>query len=339
MKIKDKAFICAISDYTSNYLHKIKAISNNTIISYTKTLELFINYLIEVKKVKIQNLSRGEFTDQTIIDYIDYLKTTKGNTNSTINQRLSALKSFAKYLNRSNLLGYDEYSKILDIEKLSVTSNELVELSIEDVKLILSLPDTKNRYGLRDLAFLTLLYDTGCRDSEILNLKLSDINKNDNEGKVNIVGKGNKFRCVPVSNDALKIIRQYIKYYKIEEKDSFLFYTVRNGIKCRMSDDNSARIFNKYEAKAKELGYNLPHLHPHLFRHARALHLYHAGMPMQLVSEWLGHTNIETSLIYAYADFDMKKQALEKLNIDTIEKSVDNIIDEDKLLKKFFGFK
>lgn len=339
MKIKDKAFVNAVSTYTSDYLRRIKSISENTIISYIKGLELYINYLINVKDIKINNICSSDISDENIIDFLDYLKKVKANSNSTINQRLAALKSFAKYLHKNNLISYDSYAKILDIEKLKHVSTELIELSLDDIKLLLSLPDVNTSFGLRDLAYMTLLYDTGCRDSEILNLKLNDFVLKKDEGKVSVIGKGNKFRNVPLSNDAIDILNKYIKQFKIT-CDSYMFYTTRNGIKSRMSDDNAARILNKYECIAKNLGHDIPHLHPHLFRHARAMHLYHAGMPMQLVSEWLGHVNVETSMIYAYADFDMKKKALQKMNISISNPAInETVIDEAELMKKFFGFK
>lgn len=339
MKIKDKSFVIAVSNYTANYLRKIKSISENTIQSYIKGLELYINYLIDIKGIKINNICSTDFSNVIIIDFLEYLKQTRNNSNNTLNQRLSALKSFARYLHRNHLITYDNYANILDIDKLKSEKYKIIELSIEDIKYILALPDTKNYFGLRDLAYMTLLYDTGCRDSEILNLKPNDVVLKKACGKISVIGKGNKFRSVPLSNEAVDIIKKYIEKYKIAD-DSFLFYTTRNGITTRMSDDNAARILKKYEILAKKSGYILPHLHPHLFRHARAMHLYHAGMPMQLVCEWLGHSYIETSMIYAYADFDMKKKALQKLDISVVNSNtIENVVDEEELMKKFFGFK
>lgn len=97
--------------------------------------------------------------------------------------------------------------------------------------------------------------------------------------------------------------------------------------------------FRNMKKKIKDSGITIPHLHPHLFRHARAQHLYRAGMPLPLISEWLGHSNIETSLIYAYANLDMKKKALEIYSnkIITTENNETFKYDEKDILKKFCG--
>lgn len=102
-------------------------------------------------------------------------------------------------------------------------------------------------------------------------------------------------------------------FHPIIKNEDFLFYTVRNGIRTRMSPDNVLRFMNKYEKQIKEKQPEFPHLHPHLFRHTRAMHLYLAS-PLPLVSEWLGHSQLEATTIYARATTEMKRKALERIS-------------------------
>ena len=120
-----------------------------------------------------------------------------------------------------------------------------------------------------------------------------------------------------------------------------MFYTKRNGITTKMSCDNAQRFISKYGATAKNAMPTIPHLHPHLFRHTRAMHLYMAGMPLEMVAQWLGHSQMETSLIYANATTEMKQAAVKK--ISTKENSVfkdDEKFkygDNDDIIKQLYG--
>ena len=107
-----------------------------------------------------------------------------------------------------------------------------------------------------------------------------------------------------------------------------MFYTERNGIKTAMSSDNVQRFMRTYEKQIKANGTDIIHLHPHLFRRTRAMHLYIAGVPLPLVSEWLGHSNEETTRIYAKATDEMKRRAQQKVN-----EALKEILEEDPVFK------
>lgn len=339
MKYKDIKLYSAIKSYIEDYLPKLKMSSDHTILSYSKAIELFLDYLNGEKNITYSKITLSDFSVEKIVDYLDYLSNIKGNDARTVNLRLAGIKSFAHYLCRSELLSHQDLALILEIKNRVSISNVVSELSIEQVKYLLSLPNIETKYGLRDLAYMTILYDTGCRDREILNLKLCNVLLQGEIKKINVIGKRNKFRSIPVSNEAAQILEKYIKTFNINNTD-FLFHTTRNNIKYQMSDDNALRILKKYEDKAKQLGNELPHLHPHLLRHSRAMHLYHAGMPLPLVSEWLGHASLETSLIYAHASFEMKQEAINKFSSGVLNgKDTDIEIDEEEILKKFAGLK
>jgi site-specific recombinase XerD len=188
--------------------------------------------------------------------------------------------------------------------------------------------DTKTHKGLRDRFFLTLMYDTAARDGEMLRLKLSDINVDN--ATICLFGKGSKPRLVPVSSETMQMFSRYKSlFHNGRKEDCFIFYTKHQGEKTPMSDDNVARFLKKYATEACIRNANVPdNVHPHMIRHSRAMHLYQDGMPLAMLSEFLGHEDPETTLIYAHADTEMKRQAVEKASKDLL---IDDILDDSPI--------
>jgi len=173
---------------------------------------------------------------------------------------------------KNDILSYSELDGINDIGRIKDTRiKELVWLSIEDTQMLLRQPDISKKTGIRDRFYLALLYDSGCRNEEIDNLKVKDfvINKK-GEAELHVIGKGTKYRCTPITSDLIESYHQYCHIYHpdvLKSADAFMFYTERNGIIAKMSDDNVRRFMNKYDAEIRLKNPEIPHLHPHLMRH------------------------------------------------------------------------
>ena len=161
---------------------------------------------------------------------------------------------------------------------------------------------------------MILLYDTGARNQELLDLRLCDIHFDGKTPHVVITGKGGKTRLVPVMPKTVEYFVKYAAVFHPESASSdHLFYTERNGSRFAMSPDTTERFIRNYGITAHGVNPEVPKsLHPHMFRHSRSMHLYRSGMPMVLLAEWLGHVQISTTLVYANADTEMKKQAIQK---------------------------
>lgn len=342
-RIKDPELFKKIKDFLTEYLPVIRAKSPNTIIAYRVTLNLYLLFIRNVYQKQLADIVKEDFNFKNILLYLDWLKAERNNTVSTRNQRLAQIRQFCRYLMAADILSFSEYSKIQEIAKeANPQKDEMEYLTIEQTKLILLQPDIKKKTGLRDKFFISLLYDSGCRNQEILDLKVGDFVEMRDNAELHVIGKGRKYRATPISKDVQELFHKYCRIYHPElNKDSFLFYTIRNNTVTQMSADNVARFMNKYEALAKICEPEIPHIHPHLFRHTRAMHLYLAGMPLPLVSEWLGHSQLETTLIYARATTDMKREAVEK--ISDAENTVFNkdekfkYADNEDILKKLYG--
>lgn len=308
------------------------------------TLNLYLSFIQDVYQTQLADIAKEDFDSKNILLYLDWLKTQRNNTISTRNQRLTQIRQFCRYLMSTDILSFSEYSKIQEIAKeADPKKDEMEYLTIGQTKLILSQPDIKKKTGMRDKFFISLLYDSGCRNQEILDLKVGDFVEMKDNTELHVIGKGRKYRVTPISKDVRDLFHKYCQiYHPVLNKDSILFYTVRNSIIAQMSADNVARFMNKYEAQAKVYDPDIPHIHPHLFRHTRAMHLYMAGMPLPLISEWLGHSQLETTLIYARATTDMKRKALEKIstNENAVFKKDEKFKyadDDETILKKLYG--
>lgn len=162
-----------------------------------------------------------------------------------------------------------------------------------------------------------MLYESGARINEVLSLRIRDL-KPAGKGEVDIhfYGKGNKHRITPLSAGIWNQFTDYTnKYIPGKEPEALLFFTWRNGRRNKMSIDNVSRILKDCETAIRKDNPGLIHLHSHLFRRTRAMHLYLAGVPLPTISEWLGHSNIETTrFFYAKVTEEMKRDALHKLS-------------------------
>ena len=158
---------------------------------------------------------------------------------------------------------------------------------------------------------MILLYDTGARVQEILNIKLCDLQLG-RFPKVTLFGKGRKTRVVPLLERTVQHLKKYLLVFHAEAVvDSPLFYSVTHGEKHPLTSRMAQYILQKYGEQAREICQEVPKkVHPHLFRHSRAMHLYQEGMDLTLVSQWLGHSQLETTQIYAHADTEHKRKAI-----------------------------
>lgn len=301
------------------YLPKQRCFSKNTIKSYKQTLNLFIKYMKVIKSVPVAKLSFACIDQDAILDFLEWLETTRQCSANTRNQRLMALRSFFQYAGINDCEQTALYLRICDIPKKQTHGKVVDFLSETAYSALLQQPSLTKAKGLRDLFFLTLMYDTAARCSELLDMKICDLRIDTRYPIAYLHGKGHKTRTVPLLEDTVKQCKVYLrKFHPDEDKqsDAPLFYTIIHGMKQNISTDTIASFLSKYAHMAKATCPEMPErIHPHMIRHTRAMHLYKKGLPLDLLSQFLGHSQIETTLIYAYADTEMKRKAIQKADI------------------------
>ncbi|MFA8342278.1 MAG: site-specific tyrosine recombinase XerD [Rhodothermaceae bacterium] len=272
-----------------------KNLSDNSIASYRNDLEKFIRFC-EIKKIT----DAEEVTSSMIIDFfVEQLKYEI--TTSTTARYLSSIKGFFKFLFHSNYITKNPTEKV---ESTKIHRKLPVVLSFDEVEEILNSVDTEAKGGLRNRAILEMLYSSGLRVSELINLKLNDLYFQDDV--IRVIGKGDKQRIVPVGSSAVSWVNKYLLNIrpfleKKEKSDNVVFLNNRGTKFSRMG---MWKIVSKY-VEAAEIKKDV---HPHTFRHSFATHLLEGGADLRAVQEMLGHADISTTQIYTHIDRDYIKQ-------------------------------
>jgi len=278
------------------FLQFEKKLSINTINSYW----LDLKYYIEFISIDCNISSFKKITVNTIRKYMLFIsKYTYENqkiiTNTSINRKLSSLKSFHRYLFINNLSKVDP-SKI--IKSIKIIQKIPDTLSVEEINLLLELINLKKTNGIRDKSVISLLYSCGLRVSELINLNLTHLYLD--EDIIRVIGKGNKERIVPIGKRAKYDLLNYIDNKRPElsrkkESKGVLFLSNRGKSLSRKTAWNIIKIH------AEKLNSNKS-ISPHTFRHSFATHLLEGGADLRVVQELLGHSNISTTQIYTHID-------------------------------------
>lgn len=344
-RIKDEPLFQLLHDYLKKYLPDQKCASPNTVKAYRTALSQFFEYVVQEKSIPLSEITFLVLDYDMVNAYLDWIVSEKKCSPATRNHRLTCIRSFFAYA-ASRSTEYMAYQAALSkIPKQKAGKTAVEYMSEEAVQTILKQPDTNTRQGIRDQFFMILLYDTAARVQEMLNLKVCDIR----QGKtptVTLLGKGSKVRTVPLMPETIEHFRNYLNVYHEGEgrySTQPLFYVVQHGIHNPMSDDNVRKFLKKYGDLARKICPEVPeNIHPHLWRHSRSMHLYQHGMDLTLLSQWLGHANLETTLVYAYADTEQKRRAIEKSMGRKVAGGIDiprfTISDEDTI-KRLYGLK
>lgn len=339
-----KAFYQMIREFLTVYLPKQKAASPNTIRSYRSALNMYLDFSCQKLEVRLDSFGFTLATRGLLEEFLQFLEDECHCTVTSRNQRLAAIRRFFRYASEKDPVFMSCYHEISLIPAKKVPDHEIEFFSEKALEEILAMPDTSTNKGIRNLVFMILLYDSAARIQEILDVKLQDLHITGDERYIVLTGKGGKTRLVPLMQKTVDHLKKYLELFHNGSGDAeFLFYVIRKGIHNQMSQDNVSKFVKKYGEAAREICHEVPeHLYVHMFRHSRAMHLYRNGMPMPLLSEWLGHAQIETTIkYYANADVKMKQEAIEKATSDynpIISSAVDFTFDnDDEILKKLYG--
>lgn len=276
-----------------NYLSVERGLSGNTLISYRRDLNCYMDFLA---KSKIDALSKT--TKDGIVDFMFYQKD-KGLAANSISRRLSAIRMFYKFLVRERILKTDPTGQ-LDSPKLWKKIPEV--LTVNEVEALIRQPDSRTAQGIRDKAVLETLYATGMRVSELVNLKVDNVNFD--VGFVRCIGKGNKERIIPLGSKAVGCIKKYLAAGRkkfLGRKESEYLFISRLGKK--ISRQSFWKLVRKYtrQARIKKT------IKPHTLRHSFATHLLERGADLRSVQEMLGHSDISTTQIYTHVNKERLK--------------------------------
>jgi len=303
-----------VQKFLTSYIVDELNYSDNTKKSYTTTFRILLKFIEKEKNIKSNKIEIEFITKEVIIQFLDWLETYRNVSISTRNQRLACIKSFYKYVQSNEIDLFDTCSSILGIKNKKVPNKIITYFSEKEIKIMINyLNECKD---LKKLTMICVLYETGARVSEFINIKLTDLNLSD-YASITLYGKGNKIRVVPISNELVKLINKYLKEIYINYGDDYLFYS---NYKKKYSRFGINYIINQLVTQLNVLfpNYFKGKYHPHSFRHSKATHLYNNGTPLLYIKDFLGHSSITATEIYATPDSKKQRDIILK-NSETID--------------------
>jgi len=284
----------ALSDQYINYLLFEKGLAEKTIESYSRDLIRYLDFLSSKGISKI-----AETDTPLILQHLINLRNDGLGSRSTA-RHLVTLRGFYKYLVQEKVIKRNP-ARLVDLPKSGLKLPDV--LSVAEIKLLLDLPDTNTPLGLRNAAMLELLYASGLRVSELVNLKLLDLNTE--AGFVRVMGKGSKERIIPIGIYAQNRLHDYIKRARpllLKDRVSQYLFVARAG--KPMTRQGFWKLLKRYALQAGIT----KKITPHSIRHSFASHLLEGGADLRTVQVMLGHVDIATTQIYTHVARDRLKQ-------------------------------
>jgi integrase/recombinase XerD len=280
------------------YILVEKGLAENTIVSYRRDLEQWAAFLLARERSSFAEAARDD-----VLAYLDECRKRRL-ARATVARRLTTLRSFHAFLVREGELSTDATANI-DLPKRTHRIPET--LTVAEIQALLAVPDTTTPTGIRDAAILYTLYATGLRASELINLRVQDVNPRG--ATVRCIGKGAKERMVPVAQTALNVIKAYLArgrpaFVRSGSEDA-LFLTMRGR---SFSRSGLWRVIKRTALKA----HILKNVTPHMLRHSFATHLLAGGANLRAIQEMLGHASITTTQIYTHVARDRLKREYDR---------------------------
>jgi integrase/recombinase XerD len=299
--MKPTDFSVHLTSFLTHYLAAQRNVSPNTIKAYRDVFTLLLRFCRDVRGIAPERL-RLEQLDVSLVEaFLDYLERERKSSPQTRNHRLAALHAFFRYVQAEEPARMLQSQKILAIPLRKHARPTVNYLSKEELAEILAQPDLRTPEGRRDAVLLSVLYDAGARVQEP-------------PAQLRLLGKGRKMRAVPLMGNTVQLLRDHIQENRLggpEQFDKPLFQNARDQ---RLSCSGIRYILKKYLDRARDKCPSLNRtVSPHSLRHTKGMHLLQSGISLDMIRDFLGHADVKTTQIYARANLEMKRNALEKI--------------------------
>jgi integrase/recombinase XerD len=303
-----------LSRFLTDHLAGERDLSPQTIASYRDAIKLLLTWFRDAQATSPEKLRLSDLDRTRVLAFLDWLHDERGNSAATRNQRLAVIKSFARYtaIERPEFL--DQATQILAIRQKKTPATDMGYLTGEEVKALLAEPDPTTRRGLRDTVLLSTLYDTAARVQEICDLNTADV-RTARPMVITLHGKGSKTRRVPVMDPTAELMRHYLDRRAPHRGVGSDADPLFNGPEhTRLTRWGVTKILARHVQSLRRRdpgfapGVNVT---PHVIRRTRAMHLLEAKVNLIYIRDLLGHADISTTEIYARANANAKRTAIE----------------------------
>lgn len=310
--MKPTDFAIRLTDFLGEYLPAQRNVSQNTIRAYRDVFTLLLRYCRDQRGLSLERLTLNLLDVPLVLAFLDHLETVRDCSIRTRNHRLAALHAFFRYLQSEEPDRIMQCQQILAIPSKRTTRSTVDYLSKEDVSSILSQPDLTTVDGRRDVVLLSVLYDSGARVQELIDICARDV-RLDSPAQIRLTGKGSKSRVVPLLDGTVRLLTEYMREHRLDWSDRADSPLFSNKQGVSLSRSGVRYILTKYVEKArKQRAGIISRVTPHTMRHSKAMHLLESGNPACVIQAILGHADIRSTDIYARANIEMKRTALEK---------------------------
>jgi site-specific recombinase XerD len=297
-----------ISAFLQQRLPVERGASENTCDSYAYSFQLLFLYAAQRSKIEPSALLFEQLDAPLVVDFLNHLETDRGNSPVSRNARLAAIKSFMRYMQYRLPSALEQIQRVLAIPAKKTDTRLIHHLNLEEMQAILDAPDPTTRSGIRDRAMLQLCFSAGLRVSELVTLRLADLNLQP-KPTILIHGKGRKERALPLWQQTTRAIRAWLAL-RGETSIPELFLNAQGEPMTRAGFEY---ILQKHVATASKRCSLLlqKRVSPHVLRHTCAMTVLTATKDIRKVSLWLGHSTMQTTEIYLRADATDKSETVE----------------------------
>lgn len=267
-----------------------------------------------------------------ITRFLTWVETVRHCSIVTRNQRLAAIHSFFRYAQGEDPAGLYHFQTVMAIPVKKARKTVVAHLTPEAMQCLLSQPEKTTRGGRRHLTLMSLLYDTGTRVQELIDLTVGDVRLT-TPAIIVVTGKGHKIRHIPLMKGTVLLLQHYLHENRLAESGKNAYPLFVNKQQQKLTKEGVAYIIAKYVDQARQASLLVPaQVRPHMFRHSKAMHLLQAGVNLIYIRDFLGHTDIKVTEVYARADTETKRQAIENACPELINSSLPDWNEDQALL-------
>jgi site-specific recombinase XerD len=306
-----------LTNFLTHHLAAQRNLSPNTIKAYRDVFTLLLRFCRDGRGIALERVSLAQIDVSLVEAFLDHLSNDRGCSIRTQNHRLAALHAFFRYVQSEVPERLLQCQQILAIPLRRHAHPIVGYLSKERLTEILAGPDLRTRLGRRDAVLLSVLYDTGARVQELIDLTVGDV-RLESPAQIRLMGKGRKMRAVPLMDATVAIVREHLRDTGLDRLEHFDKPLFQNRRGARLSRSGVRYILRKYvePVRSAHPEFTQP-VSPHCIRHSKGMHLLQSGADLSLIRDFLGHADVKTTEIYARANLEMKRKALEKIADDS----------------------
>jgi site-specific recombinase XerD len=306
----------AVHAFFSEYVPELRGLSRHTLLSYRDTIALLLRFIAKSRNADPSSLDLEAISPELILKFLNYLEQERHNKISSRNVRLAAIHAFFRYVAIHTPERIEQVQRILGIPFKRTGTRTIEYLEYEEISAVLESIDRNDHVGRRDYALLALMFNTGARVQEIVDLGVCDLQL-DAPFQVKLLGKGRKTRICPLWPQTALVLKQFISESHVDLRSNAAVFRNQRG--DRLTRFGIRYILTKYCKQAAGQCPSLvgKRLHPHSMRHSCAIHLLKSGVDLPSISHWLGHASMNTTNRYATADLEMKRQTIARASPPT----------------------